>query len=102
MHLLTSDGSFRGIWIRSHQETTQTEDPILHQQRLALARADTLAAEAHTMTLTLSYSHLLKRDTWELRDSSGKPVFGNTGRWLNNIQQQRSWATRQACTGNPA
>ncbi|KAH9104199.1 hypothetical protein AeMF1_019624 [Aphanomyces euteiches] len=54
------------------------------------------------MTLPQSYAHLLKRDHWELRDASSKPIFGNTGRWLNSIQQQRSWGARQALTGNPA
>ncbi|CAK4403038.1 unnamed protein product, partial [Aphanomyces euteiches] len=28
MDLLTPDGSFRGTWIRSHQENTHTDDPF--------------------------------------------------------------------------
>ncbi|CAK4703385.1 unnamed protein product [Aphanomyces euteiches] len=102
MRLLTPEGSFRGLWVRSHQEHTRTEDPLLHQQRQALARADALAATAHTATLPQTYASLLQRDAWELRDHHGLPIFGNTGRWLNRIHQQRSWAARQALSGNLA
>ncbi|CAK4765458.1 unnamed protein product [Aphanomyces euteiches] len=102
MRLLTPEGSFRGLWVRSHQENAPSDDAVLNQRRIALARADALAATAHSATLTQSYASLLQRDAWELRDHNGKPIFGNTGRWLNNLQQHSTWAARQALSGHPA
>ncbi|CAK4423226.1 unnamed protein product [Aphanomyces euteiches] len=102
MRLLTPEGSFRGLWVRSHQENATSDDPVLNQRSIALARADALAATAHSATLTQSYASLLQRDAWELRDHNGKPIFGNTGRWLNNLQQHSTWAARQALSGHPA
>ncbi|KAH9097081.1 hypothetical protein Ae201684P_011810 [Aphanomyces euteiches] len=102
MRLLTPEGSFRGLWVRSHQENATSDDPVLNQRSIALARADALAATAHSATLTQSYASLLQRDAWELRDHNGKPIFGNTGRWLHNLQQHSTWAARQALSGHPA
>ncbi|RHZ31983.1 hypothetical protein DYB31_012625 [Aphanomyces astaci] len=85
MDLLTPEGTFAGEWIRSHQITADTPDPVLRAKQALLEEADSLATLAHQLLPRTNYAHLVIPDSWELRDNLDRPVTGAIAPWLGAI-----------------
>ncbi|ETV65660.1 hypothetical protein H257_17655 [Aphanomyces astaci] len=96
MSVMRPSGSFHTVWVRSHQEHEHTTDRQLQAQREALATVDTLATEAHHSDMPSPQTLPIILDTWQLIDHNGRPVMGNTLRWLGNWLATNKWADQQA------
>ncbi|RHY84389.1 hypothetical protein DYB35_007712 [Aphanomyces astaci] len=96
MDLLTPEGTFAGEWIRSHQITADTPDPVLRAKQALLEEADSLATLAHQLLPRTNYAHLIIPDSWELRDNLDRPVTGAIAPWLGAIYGKRNWSSSQA------
>ena len=83
-------GRSTGIGSNRIKNIQISEDPVLNAKRQLLARADTLANEAHASVCLDTYRHHYVLDKWLLVDNTAKRiVLGNTGQWLAN--QTKHW-----------
>ncbi|RLO09857.1 hypothetical protein DYB28_003330 [Aphanomyces astaci] len=96
MALLNPVGTFAGDWIRAHQDSTSTTDPVLRAKQALLAEADSLATLAHQLLPHTDYAHHIIPDSWELRDHQDLPVTGATAPWLGAIYSRHDWHAAQS------
>ncbi|RHY78090.1 hypothetical protein DYB30_013951, partial [Aphanomyces astaci] len=68
-----------------------TTDRQLRAQREALTAVDTLATVAYHIAMLLSQALPIVLDSWQLIDQNGRPVMGNTLRWLGNWLAANKW-----------
>ncbi|RHZ26017.1 hypothetical protein DYB31_006740 [Aphanomyces astaci] len=95
MALLTPAGTFADDWIRTHQDSTSTKDPVLRAKQALLAEADSLATLAHQLLPHTNYAHLILPDSWELRDHNDLPVTDANAPWLGAIYSRHDWHAAQ-------
>ncbi|RHY95409.1 hypothetical protein DYB26_006402 [Aphanomyces astaci] len=60
---LLNPEAFAGDWIRAHQDSTSTTDPVLRAKQALLAEADSLATLAHQLLPHTNYAHLIIPDS---------------------------------------
>ncbi|RLO06211.1 hypothetical protein DYB28_000289 [Aphanomyces astaci] len=96
MALFNPVGAFAGDWIRAHQDSTSTIDPVLRAKQGLLAEADSLVTLAYQLLPPTNYAHLTIPGSWELRDHHDLPVTGATAPWLGAIYSRHDWHAAQA------
>ncbi|RHY69682.1 hypothetical protein DYB34_008495, partial [Aphanomyces astaci] len=96
MALFNPVGAFAGDWIRAHQDSTSTIDPVLRAKQGLLAEADSLVTLAYQLLPPTNYAHLTIPGSWELRDHHDLPVTGATAPWLGAIYSRHDWHAAHA------